>query len=69
MGADALDADGANRLRARIIELEGVVSVLLDSYLSQDRFDGNKDALALEAERLVPDWKAQADEWQPPSTR
>ncbi len=56
-------------LAARVMELEGVVSVLLDSYLSTDSFDGNKDALALEAERLVPDWKAQAEEWQPPETR
>lgn len=47
----------------RIARLEGVVSCLLDSYLSTDSFDGNKDALALEAERLVPDWQKRAEEW------
>ncbi len=55
-----------SRMQSRIGELEGVVSVLLGVYLSADMFDGNKDALAHEAERLVPNWKQRAKDWQPP---
>ena len=46
----------------RKIKLEQVMSCLLQSYLISMV---GKDALAHEAERLVPNWEVLAEEWEP----
>lgn len=59
----------ALQYRNRIAELEAerkrttlVIALLLQNYL--DAYEGNRDRLATEAEKLVPDWKRIAqDEW------
>lgn len=40
-----------------------VLACLLDHYLAC--YDGNRDALALEAETIVPDWMRLMEEWHP----
>ncbi len=55
----------------RISDLECVLSVLFDHYLSAyDQNDGDaeagiRDALGTEIEFLVPNWRERRDEWQP----
>ena len=48
---------------ARIEKIERIASCLLDHYLNC--YDGNKDALCIEAERLIPNWRERISEWKP----
>ena len=47
----------------RTAELERVTACLLDHYLNC--CEGNRDALALDAERLLPNWRERMSEWEP----
>ena len=53
----------AGAAERKLDALANVCACLLDSYLCT--FEGNKDALAREAERLVPDWKERANRHNP----
>ncbi len=46
-----------------VTALERVTACLLDHYLGC--YDGNKDALCLEAEALIPHWRERMEEWTP----
>jgi hypothetical protein len=70
---DEIGGDGHNILlcaavvpgqqRKRMAAMEKVLACLLDHYLVA--YYGSRDALAMEAEELVPNWKALSDEWRP----
>lgn len=55
----------------RLDKLEAVAACLLDHYMSSYGMNdmqeqaGNRDALAAEAEHLVPHWRKLRDEWKP----
>ena len=49
----------------RIEKLEEVAACLLDHYLGC--YDGSRDALASETEKLVPNWATLKDQWKPAS--
>lgn len=51
--------DAQDRMR----HMEVVMACLLDHYLNC--YDGSADALAYEAERLVPDWRHLMELWEP----
>lgn len=50
-------------LSRHVFRLEQATACLLDHYLYA--YGGGYDALATEAERLVPHWKTMKDEWHP----
>lgn len=57
------DPLGFKSTNKRIVDLERVAACLLDHYLGC--YDGNKDSLALEAEKLIPNWQTLMEEWRP----
>lgn len=56
-------ADSYDYPYKQIEELKGVLACLLDHYLGC--YEMTYDKLALEGERLVPDWRDRMNEWKP----